>query len=153
MIEGYWMARSTPKPYIHYSDELAEEICAAIEHSHLGLKALCKEHKHWPPARTIRRWLTEPEHTLFQHQYARAKNAQTENLVEQIIEIAHDDSRDVLSDSDGGLHGNNAAINRDKLKIDSIKWIAAKLIPRKYGKNEDDDQSPDDFISKNRDKF
>jgi len=144
------MARLTTKR-ICYSDELAQEICDAIAESHHGLRALCRQKPHWPRAAAIYDWLNI--HPFFADLYARAKDKQAEGLVDEIMEIASNDDKDVYVDNEGQPHFNNVAIQRARLKIDSIKWIACKLKPRKYGeKNKDDDSKDnDDFVSRNRD--
>ncbi len=48
-----------------------------------------------------------------------------------MVEIADDDSRDVLRDLDGNVVGvNNVTINRHRLMVDTRKWIVSKLLPR-----------------------
>ncbi len=135
-----------------YTEELGNEICDAIENSSLGVRGICKINTHFPPARVIRSWFTT--YPLFGEQYARAKAAQIENLADEIIEIADNTSRDVFEGSDGQIVINSGAINRDRLRIDSRKWTASKLLPKVYGDKKDtDDKDETDFISKNRDKL
>ena len=50
--------------------------------------------------------------------YARAKERQMEAEVMKIVDIADDTTGDV---------------QRDRLRVDARKWIAAKLMPKKYG--------------------
>lgn len=50
--------------------------------------------------------------------YARSKELQMEAEVMKIVEIADDTTGDV---------------QRDRLRVDARKWIAAKLMPKKYG--------------------
>ena len=143
------------KPY-EFTQTLADEICEQTENCALGLRALCKLHKHWPPAREIRKWTEEIP--SFKEQYARAKNAQVENLADEIIEISDDDSRDTVQtvDHDGNpiLLTNHAALHRDKMRTDNRKWIASKLLPKKYGdKKEEKESDTNYFVSMNRDKI
>ena len=132
-----------------FSQEMADEICEATELNPLGLKALCKKFPHFPSPRAIGLW--QERHPLFKEQYARAKAAQVLHLADEIIEIADDDSRDLIQGEEG-LTPNSAAINHDRLRIDSRKWIASKLLPKIYGeKKESEEKDGSDFISKNRD--
>jgi len=55
----------------------------------------------------------------FANQYARAREAQTEALAEQIIPIADDATEE------------DAQVAR--LRVDVRKWIASKILPKKYG--------------------
>lgn len=134
-----------------FDQAIADEVCEATEATPLGLRAICKANKHFPPARIIRAW--RDRHPLFNDQYTRAKAAQMENMADEIIEISDDSTRDVIEGNDG-LIINSAAINRDRLRIDSRKWLAGKLAPKIYGDRKDsDDKDGTDFISKNRDKI
>jgi hypothetical protein len=145
------MARATRG--CEYSEAFVEEVCNAIENSHKGLRSLCKDFKHWPPARTIRNWIERYPH--FKAMYAQAKKTQIENLAEEIIEISDNDERDILEVD--GEYGktyitNNVAIARDRLRTDNRKWIAAKLLRGTYGDSKaDEEKDKDDFVSRHRD--
>lgn len=80
---------------------------------------------------TFYKWLDDDE--VFAAQYARAKEAQADLLVEQMIEIADDDSQDTTVSQRGNIVADNEFINRSRLKVETRKWIAAKLRPKKYG--------------------
>lgn len=88
-----------------------------------------------PSKGTVFRWLaTMPE---FQDQYARAREAQAETHADDMMEIADDARNDWMkaADEEGGLGYklNGEHIQRSKLRIDTRKWIASKLKPKKYG--------------------
>ncbi|GAB2528279.1 hypothetical protein GCM10027189_03980 [Rufibacter soli] len=70
-------------------------------------------------------WLASPSHKDFLEQYTRAREVQAELLADEIVDIADDNSRDAVS--------NSGAIERSKIKIDARKWVASKLLPKKYG--------------------
>jgi hypothetical protein len=114
-----------------YTPELAEEICNAIATSSDGLKKLCKLNSHWPCKNTIMGWRNKvPD---FMTRYARAKQDQIESLIDEILEIADNKSEDYVQNEDGKFVVNHENINRAKLRIDTRKWLAAKLAPRIYG--------------------
>jgi hypothetical protein len=69
-------------------------------------------------------------HPEFAEQYARARELQAERFADDIIEIADDKSEDVYGELE---MPNSVAVARAKLRIDSRKWIASKLLPKKYG--------------------
>ena len=50
-----------------------------------------------------------------------------------MIEIADNGSDDTIIDEEGGERANNAAVQRDRLKVDTRKWLLAKMHPKKYG--------------------
>ncbi len=87
-------------------------ICDALELSHS----------------TVSRWIRE--NPKFRQQYGRARRWQARFAADEIIEIADDTSNDVT----GELQmPNGVAVQRAKLRIDARKWVAAKLLPKKYG--------------------
>lgn len=114
-----------------YNSALAKEICETIASSSKGTKKLCFERIHWPCQDTLFTWLkTYPE---FSEQYAQAKICQIELLVDEILEISDDESHDQYVNEQGALVSNPPAINRARLKVDTRKWLACKLVPKVYG--------------------
>lgn len=114
-----------------YTLEKAEAICERIA-SGESLRKIC-ESEDMPNKRTVLRWLAKnPE---FQAIYAQAREDQADFYADQIIEIADDRSKDYIV---GGPNMDDMVLDtehvqRSKLRIDSRKWIAAHLKPRKYG--------------------
>ncbi|WP_347251489.1 hypothetical protein [Legionella sp.] len=121
-----------------YTQAIAEEICNAIASNSKGIKELCKENPHWPNKDTIFTWLKN--HSEFSDQYVRAKKCQVETLVDEILDIADDTSQDQLIDAEGKIIFNHQALNRARLKIDTRKWLASKLIPKVYGTKAEDEE-------------
>jgi hypothetical protein len=134
-----------------YTHELAHEICDAIASSSKGIKKLCKENSHWPNPDTIFSWLMQ--HKEFSDLYARAKQHQVESLVDDVLEIADDTSNDYTVREDGKLVVDHVHIQRAKLKIDTRKWIAAKLCPRLYGDRLTDQPPMETLLEKLIDKL
>lgn len=135
-------SRPTGRPTL-YTDELAKEICEAITQSSRGLNVLCQENEHWPHQVTVRRWISSK--LGFRNMYAEAKLKQADAMVEEIIEKSKDESRDFLIkyDESGNqfMVGNSTAVARDKLIIDTLKWVAAKYAPRIYGDTGKDEKT------------
>lgn len=119
-----------------YTPELANEICDSIASTSKGTKKLCKENTHWPCQDTLFTWLKiYPE---FSEQYAQAKRCQIEIFIDEILEIADDTSQDrVVNEGENDIC-NSEFIARSRLRIDTRKWLASKLVPKIYGasKNE-----------------
>lgn len=107
-----------------YDGAIADAICAEIATSSKSIRTICKA-KGMPHAATVMRWLRTNE--VFREQYTRAKEEQADYLAEEMLEIADDDQ-----DDEKAFVGSNH-IQRDKLKVETRKWIAAKLKPKKYG--------------------
>lgn len=123
------------KEPVFYSDELAEEILDSISDARVGIRKLCAANPHWPDAKTIMKWKRSYED--FGKRYARAKQDQIELIVDDIIEIADDKSGDVIIKKDRKGDDYEACdsefVHRSRVRIDTRKWLAAKLLPRLYG--------------------
>lgn len=113
-----------------YSKELAEAICIQIATTHLGLDDICSRNAGFPVPSTIFLWLTK--HPEFSEMYEQARVQQCHVMADQIIKVAFDDTRDDL-DTENGLRCNTEWISRSRLKVDALKWLLTKLMPRKYG--------------------
>ncbi|UOR07185.1 hypothetical protein MUN82_08820 [Hymenobacter aerilatus] len=90
-----------------------------------------------PHVATVMRWLAQEEHESFREQYARACELRADAIADEILAIADDASRDVVEvevGEDSTVERERfTATARDKLKIDSRKWLLGKLAPKKYG--------------------
>lgn len=114
-----------------YTPELAKEICDTIASSSKGLKRLCGDNPHWPNKDTIFTWLKNNH--KFSDQYAQAKRYQIETFIDEILEIADNSSQDSLINEHGTIVCNSEFIARSRLRIDTRKWLASKLVPKIYG--------------------
>lgn len=117
-----------------YSSDLADEICERLAGGE-SMRSISKDDR-MPAMSTLFKWLREIEE--FSQQYARAKEECADMYAEEIIEIADDGSNDWMEkqDKDGGVIGwqlNGEHVQRSRLRVDSRKWIASKLKPKKYG--------------------
>lgn len=117
-----------------YTPELAREICSEIASTSRSLQALCAENDHWPALSTIFNWLNL--HEDFQEQYARAKELQADLLAEEMLEISDDDNGDAYieyGDSGPVAKLDGQSVQRSRLRVDTRKWLAGKMRPKKYG--------------------
>lgn len=64
--------------------------------------------------------------------YTRACEVRELLLFDEILTIADSQENDVI-ETDNGQITNHNAINRNRLQIDSRKWMLGKLNPKKYG--------------------
>jgi hypothetical protein len=116
-----------------YSPEVVDAICDQMVNGK-GLLKICAD-DNMPGRTTIYRWLaTNPE---FRKRFAEAREALMDFYAEQILNIAFDESGDVILDQgkDGKTSAvaNHAKVQRDRLKVDSLKWTASRLFPKRYG--------------------
>lgn len=121
------MARPTD-----YTEQKADLICEKIATSNLSMKSICEQLD--IPVGTALAWLSRQK--TFQEKYARAKEMQADLLAEEILDIADDGSNDFMKIVKGDQEyevENKEWVNRSRLRIDSRKWIASKLKPKKYG--------------------
>lgn len=112
-----------------YSQELADVICAAIAEGR-SVRSICLE-EDMPAMSTIFLWLRT--HKEFSEQYARAKEMSADTLADEMLDIADDGSNDWMERDDGKLEYQGDHVQRSRLRIDTRKWIASKLKPKKYG--------------------
>lgn len=125
-----------------FDKEKADYICEQLATSSKSLRTICQE-EGMPQVRTVLHWLargdnpeSEIEYREFLHQYAHAREAQADFMAEEIIEIADDGSNDYMTIVKGDKEYNvedKEVTNRSRLRVDSRKWIASKLKPKKYG--------------------
>lgn len=116
-----------------YTTEIAIEICTAIATDTVSLKSLCKRNEHFPSVATIFNWLSSNKEFL--DLYTRAKEQQADMMAEDILDIADDGSNDFMTITKGDMSyevENKEWTSRSKLRIESRKWLAAKLLPKKY---------------------
>lgn len=74
---------------------------------------------------TFYEWIDANE--KFGKQYARATELRAESMFDEIDEIANHTDEDHTPFTGGNV------VQRDKLRIDAIKWKLAKMMPKKYG--------------------
>lgn len=114
-----------------YTQELANKICEMVATTTIGPRRMCDENPEFPTSQTLRMWrLYNAE---FSSQYARAKLTQADLLAEDCVDIA-DDARGDVRINDEGYEVFNADFHaRARLRIDTRKWLASKLLPKAYG--------------------
>lgn len=119
-----------------YSPELADEICTQLAEGK-SLRSVCKAES-MPCVTTVFAWMRL--HPEFLKQYARAKEESADYLAEETLEIADDGTNDWIASNDpenAGYRANGEHIARSRLRVDTRKWIASKLKPKKYGEKLD----------------
>jgi bisphosphoglycerate-dependent phosphoglycerate mutase len=102
----------TGRPTV-YSSELARNICQQIAEGK-SLKTICATDD-TPAVSTLFEWLNNNKE--FSELYAQAKSQQADAFIEEML---------VISDTESD-------VQRARLKIDTMKWVASKLKPKVYG--------------------
>lgn len=119
-----------------YTEELAKEICRRIASGRTTLSV--SRDDDMPARSTIIDWvLSNPQ---FSVAYARARDMLLEHWGDEVIEISDDDANDLQpyeiikgGYTERGTKSDNTVVNRDKLGVDSRKWLLSKLKPGQYG--------------------
>jgi hypothetical protein len=101
-----------------FDQAIADEICDRLAKGE-SLRTICSsERDDFMPGRTtVFRWLQE--NADFANQYAGAREAQADAKFDQAWEIASAATAD--------------SVQVARLQVDTVKWQAAKLAPKKYG--------------------
>ena len=132
------MARPTT-----YNEDIAAEICGYLAMGE-SLRKVCRR-AGMPAPSTVFLWLRQQKD--FSEQYARAKEEAADMFIEDIIEIADNAKKDKipvykLNEETGkkelvGYTESKNSVRRAQVQIDSRKWLAMKLKPKKYGEKLD----------------
>lgn len=120
----------TPGRPSEYTEELAQIICEKMAGG-MTLKRICEEVEGMPTRQTVYNWLVA--HPSFFDAYTRARDIRLDNMAEELEEIADDGSNDWMKNKFGEEVLNADHVARSRLRIETKKWILAKLKPRTYG--------------------
>lgn len=98
-----------------------------------------------PSRAAVFKWLAignekgaDPLYSRFVDQYTRAREEQADTIFDECLQIADDATNDYMDkiNSEGEVVGqtlNTEHVQRSKLRIDTRKWMAGKMRPKKYG--------------------
>ncbi len=100
-----------------YTEAIGLTICEWLAEGK-SLRAFCREPGS-PSQSMVYRWLLK--HDDFREKYSFAREVQADTLVDEIVEIADANTADVNE------------TQRNRLRVDTRKWVAAKQRPKKYG--------------------
>lgn len=118
--------------------KLGEEICNLICEKY-SLKQIEDKSEKYPKKSTILSWNTKEGglYEWFQDLYARALIVRAHAWAEEILDISDDGSNDWIERE--GKNGrvyktvDNEAVQRSRLRVDSRKFLLAKMLPKLYG--------------------
>ena len=102
------------------TDRLIDELCQRLSQG-VSMRSVCRDDD-MPCMATIWRWLRENDN--FAKRYTAAKQESADAMIEDILAISDQDD-------------DEESTNRSRLRVDTRKWIAAKLRPEKYSEKLD----------------
>lgn len=115
-----------------FTPALGDEICQRMAEGET-LTEICRS-EGMPAFASVHRWADR--HAEFGEAFARAREAQAHRWAEEVIEISDDSRNDwITRQTERGeeIMVNHEHISRSKLRVDSRKWLLAKVLPRIYG--------------------
>jgi hypothetical protein len=121
-----------------YTPELADSICERLATGE-SMRSVSRD-PDMPAMCTLFKWLRV--HESFAEQYTRAKEESADALVEDMLDIADDGTNDWIEECDdegakAAYKLNGEHVQRSRLRVDTRKWAASKLKPKKYGEKVD----------------
>lgn len=112
-----------------YTRAIADLICKRIA-SGMSLRQACAD-EDIPPASTVRGWVVD-DIDGFAERYTRARMLLAEHWADELVEIADDSSRDMVLTKEGEKL-DSEHVQRSRLRVDTRKWIIARMLPKVYG--------------------
>lgn len=112
-----------------YTVEIADQICARIAEGE-SLVSICRSEQ-MPSTVSVYAWLRL--HENFLNRYTIAREDQADTMADEMIEIADDGRNDWMMNNKGEVVFDREHAMRSRLRIETRKWAAAKLKPKKYG--------------------
>ncbi len=114
-----------------YTEALAAKICRRLAEGET-LRSICRDDA-MPGKTTVLRWLSDKKNGDFRDQYAHARELQADSLFDEALEIADATSGDWITDKDGKKVLDHEHVQRSRLRVDTRKWAAGKMDPKRYG--------------------
>ena len=122
-----------------FTQEIADAICDRLA-AGLSLRKICRS-KGMPSKTSVFKWLGQ--NSTFADQYARAREAQADGLVDEMVAIADTPfiGTKTKRTSDGKIEKTTGdMVEHRRLQIETRKWVAARMRPKKYGDKLDVEQ-------------
>ena len=117
-----------------YSDkektDIVNDICDSVSNGIATRNAILKNKI---PFKTFYEWIDADG--IKSKQYTRATELRAELMADELMTISDSTADDIIIDERGNEIINHNVIQRDKLRIDTRKWLMSKMMPKKYGEN------------------
>lgn len=117
------------KPVVKYSDEVAGRICKLMLEGK-SVRAICRENEDMPEKSTIYDWLQKKPD--FREAYEMAIAIRAHDMFDECLEIADETDDDFVGDPEDRVV-NGEHIARSRLRIETRKWMAGRMLPKVYG--------------------
>lgn len=85
-----------------------------------SVRSICKTDG-MPDRTTLYGWLADQKNPEFFHQYREAISARAYALAEECLDVSD------------GKEGSSGDVQRDKLMVDTRRWMSSRLLPKVYG--------------------
>jgi hypothetical protein len=122
--------QAKPKRPNDFTDDIFDVICGRMADGE-GLRKICEDPE-MPSRQTFLRWIEKD--TGRQAKYQQAREALMDWYGEEILDIAWDSSKDTIpATKNKPPRCDNEWVARSRLKVDTLKFLMAKLHPRRYG--------------------
>jgi hypothetical protein len=106
------------KPRVPYSEELAEKIFERLRNGET-VRAICRSPGMPSRPALVRQWAHEDP--VFGEKYQRARELGCHAMADEILDLSDNASTD------------SGAVSRDRLRVDSRRWLLARILPSIYG--------------------
>ena len=117
------------KVAVHYDENIASKILERLANGE-PLRRICRDEK-MPCLASVMRWLADKAD--FRQRYAISRLLQADHLADEILTIVDESGGDIKVDEKGKALVAGDVIQRAKLRVDTRKWLMARLAPKKYG--------------------
>lgn len=115
----------TKKEPVRYSPEIADYVCEQMA-SGRSLIEVCRD-EGMPTESAVRQWVLDDVEG-FAAKYTRARILLAERWADEVVMLS--DMDPPMTDK-GSL--DSAAVNHQRLRVDSRKWLLSKVLPKVYG--------------------
>jgi len=129
-----------------YTEELANDICTRLGLVE-SLRKICLS-EDMPSLSSVMSWLTTKP--AFLEQYTRAREIQAETQFDELIDIVDQPPElSHITNNKGELveiKFDSSYVQWMKLRVDTRKWTAARMAPKKYGEQKQPEQTFDPMV-------
>lgn len=115
-----------------YDEDVFTDILSRLSKGEM-LKDICESAPaKYPGSSTVRRWVFDDLNGCSER-YTRAREMGMHEIVDETIRISDNSQNDTTTDREGNPVPDHEWIARSRLRVDTRKWLASKVIPKIYG--------------------